>query len=144
MPGLPWVRLAANIYSHDKILQLKARRDGWRAIAVYMQSLAYAGGHGTDGFIARHVLPVIDGTERIALMLCEVRLWDYAEGGYQIHNWADRQEPAWITEKKRESQRASAARTNCKRYHGPDCGCWKNGGGQVVDMSGKGVGRTAR
>ena len=34
-------------------------------------------------------------------MLCEVRLWDYAEGGYQIHNWADRQEPAWITEKKR-------------------------------------------
>lgn len=44
MPGLPWVRLDANIYSHDKILQLKARRDGWRAIAVYMQSLAYAGG----------------------------------------------------------------------------------------------------
>lgn len=124
--SLPWVRLDSNIYSHDKILWLVNQRDGWRAYAVYTFALAYAGGHATDGHIPRHVLPIIQGTDRIAQLLVEARMWEHAEGGYQIRNWDQRQELAVITEAKRAASRLGGRKRSCQRYHGLECGCWKD------------------
>jgi hypothetical protein len=124
--SLPWVRLDANIASHDKITGLLAERDGHRAFTLYVCALGWAGGHGTDGHIPRHILPMIHGTERLARLLVDHRLWRHHDGGgWTIHNYSTRQELAVITEGKRASQRAAARRTNCTRYHGPDCGCWR-------------------
>lgn len=130
MPGLPWVRLDSNIYVHDKILRLQEQRDGWRAFGVYVQALAYSGGHGTDGFIPRHILKVIGGTERHAVMLVDARLWRYGvdedgNAGYEIHNWFDRQEPPEVRAIKREARQRAGLKGNCVRWHGPDCGCWR-------------------
>ena len=134
MSGLPWVRLDTNCFSHDKTLWLIDQRDGYRAWAVYTFGLAYAGGHGTDGLIPRHVLGHIHGTDKIAQLLVEARLWEYAEGGWQIRNWEQRQELTVITDAKRERQRKAADRTNCQRWHGPDCRCYKDG--DVVPLRG--------
>ena len=123
--SLPWVRLDANIASHDKITSLLARRDGHRAFTLYICALGWAGGHGTDGAIPRHILPMIHGSERLAGLLVDEHLWITTPDGWDIHNYTSRQELAVITEGKRATQRASARRTNCLRYHGPDCGCWK-------------------
>lgn len=122
--SLPWVRLDTNIFTHDKVLLLLSQRDGWRAYGVYTFSLAYAGGHATDGFIPRHVMPTINGTEKVARMLVEADLWQYAEGGYQVKNWDERQELAVITEAKRQASRLGGRKRSCQRYHGPDCKCW--------------------
>lgn len=126
--SLPWVRLDSNIASHDKILELIDERDGYRAAFVYLCSLGWAGGQGTDGAIPKRALKMIHGTERHAQMLVNHRLWEYAEDGksYVIRNWAQRQELEAIAEGKRAAQRLGALKGNCKRHHGPDCGCWKD------------------
>jgi hypothetical protein len=134
MSGLPWVRLDSNCYSHDKTLWLLAQRDGYRAWSVYTFSLGYSGGHGTDGMIPRHVLPAIHGTERIAVLLVEARLWEHAEGGWKIRNWDQRQEMSMVTAAKKEAKRQGARRTNCQRYHGHDCGCWRDSDADIVPL----------
>ena len=132
--SLPWVRLDSNFYTHDKVLWLAGQRDGYRAISVYVFSMGYAGGHGTDGYIPRHVLPVIQGTERIAQMLVEARLWEYAEGGWTIRNWEQRQELSTITEIKRQASRFGGRKSACRRLHGPDCGCWKDSDAEILPI----------
>ncbi|MDI1288687.1 MAG: hypothetical protein PSX37_01890 [bacterium] len=123
--SLPWVRLDANIYSHDKVLWLLAQKDGYRAFTVYTFSLAYAGGHGTDGLIETHVLPALKGTERIARLLVEARMWEYDEAGWRIRNWDERQELSVVTERKREASRRGGLRRSCEMHHGKECGCWR-------------------
>jgi hypothetical protein len=125
--ALPWVRLDANIYTHDKVLWLVSQRDGYRALTAYLFSMAYAGGHATDGHIAKHVLPVIHATPKVATTLVDAGLWEYDEGGYRIKNWADRQELALISEMKRRNKRLAGVKSQCIQRHGPQCGCWKEG-----------------
>lgn len=132
--SLPWVRLDSNFYTHDKVLWLAGQRDGYRAIAVYVFAMGYSGGHATDGFIPKHVLPIIQGTEKVAQMLIETRLWEYADGGYQIRNWEERQELAVITETKRAASRLGGRKRSCQRYHGPDCNCWKDSDAEILPM----------
>ncbi len=124
--GLPWVRLDTNIGQHDKILLLKSQTNGWRAFGVYILGLAWSGGQGTDGLIPKHVLPAIDCTPKIANQLCDVRLWEHADGGgYRIRNYTARQELEIVSEGKRTTARLASAKANCVRWHGPDCGCWR-------------------
>lgn len=132
--SLPWVRLDSNFYTHDKVLWLAGQRDGYRAVAVYVFSMGYAGGHATDGFIPKHVLPIIQGSERVAQALVDARLWEYADGGYQIRNWEERQELAVITESKRAASRLGGRKRSCQRYHGPDCLCWKDSNADIVPI----------
>jgi hypothetical protein len=95
-------------------------------MAVYMFALAWSGGHSTDGHIPPAALQVLHGTRADAELLVRVGLWDVCpNGGWQIHNYAQRQELALVTEVKRRAQRLAAIRTNCVRWHGPDCGCWQ-------------------
>jgi hypothetical protein len=125
--SLPWVRLDSNIFTHDKVLWLLAQKDGWHAYGVYTFSLAYSGGHSTDGLIEAHVLPAIRANARTATLLVEAGLWLHAGGGsYMVKNWDQRQELALITETKRAASRLGGRKRACQRYHGPDCLCWKD------------------
>ena len=124
--SLPWVRLDSSIYTHDKIVLLLSAKDGWRAYGVYTFSLAFAGGHATDGHIPRHVLPILRGTDRHAEMLVDHGLWEHAENGWRIHNWDTRQELALISEMKRQNKRLAGRKSQCVQRHGPECGCWRD------------------
>lgn len=128
--GLPWVRLDANIASHDKMLDLLAKPNGHRAAAVYMFSLGWSGGHSTDGRIPSTALAMVHGRPSEAAALVDVGLWEpHPDGGWSIRNFAHRQELALVTEVKRRAQRLAAVRTNCIRWHGPECGCWQSAEG---------------
>jgi hypothetical protein len=122
---LPWVRLDTNLPSHDKILELLAMRDGHRTAFVYVCSLSYCGHNQTDGFIPLAALPLIHGRRADADRLVEVRLWTLAPKGWVIPNWLERQESSQVTESKKSGQRLASLKANCIRWHGPDCGCWK-------------------
>lgn len=130
MGGLPWVRLDSSIASHDKTLALLSdpspRR--WQAITCYMFALGWSGEHGTNGHIPTAALPFIHGTAATAALLLKYGFWEPDENGWRIRNYIERQELAEVTELKRAAQRRSAKRTNCRRYHGPRCGCWQEGG----------------
>lgn len=129
MPGLQWVRLDTGFHADDKIMRLKVQRDGWRAIVSYVQSLGWAGGHGTDGFIPVHVLPLLDATDRVTQLLVEGRLWhpDRCDGddGFRIHNFTAYQQLAAVTGMKERAARVRGIKGACVRYHGEACGCWR-------------------
>ena len=58
------------------------------------------------------------------------RLWEETATGWQIVNFAERQELALVAEMKNEARRIASEKANCARWHGPKC--W---------MKGKGCGR---
>lgn len=140
--SLPWVRLDSNIASHPKVLRLLAAKDGHRAFTLYVCALGYAGGHATDGFIPAYALPVLHGTDRLATVLVLHRLWEPTEvdgdRGWSIRNYAQRQELALVTESKRAAQRLAGRRTSCRRWHGPECNCWRDDGDATVLPMAKG------
>lgn len=125
---LPWVRIDSHIGSHDKILLLTSDPSPkrWQSAFSYVCSIGWAGDQGTDGAIPRVALPFIHGTTTTARLLVTYRLWEESLNGWQIVNFAERQEISAITEFKREAARRSAQKANCVRWHGP--GCWGGDG----------------
>lgn len=124
--GLPWVRLDANIATHDKTLAAVSIRGGKAAMAVYQFALAWSGGQGTDGHIPYAALPMIHGTKQDAAILCMVGLWEQNGSGWNIHNFGERQELRAVSEALTHAARVRSLKANCIRWHGPDCGCWKD------------------
>ena len=126
--GLPWVRLDANIASHDKILALLSdpSTKKWQAFASYVSGLGWAGGAGTDGFIPKAALPHIHGTSATARLLEKYGLWDEARVGWTIRNYHKRQSLSAVAESVRATKQRASAKGNCVRHHGAECGCWKD------------------
>ena len=128
MSGLPWVRLDANIGTHDKIAPLQLTPDGRSSIVLYVCSIGWAGGHGTDGLIPKHAIkfiaPGLPKPDKLARVLVEAGLWEYAEGGWHIVNYLERQQSSAVSATIGEQRSAASAKGNCRRWHGPDCGCW--------------------
>jgi hypothetical protein len=85
-----------------------------------------SGEHGTDGHIPFTALPFIHGTKATAALLVKHGFWEPLPDGWRIHNFAVRQELAVVTAAKKEAQRVGALMANCKRWHGPTCGCWQD------------------
>lgn len=124
--SLPWVRLDSNIATHDKINAVLAETSGAQAFVLYVCSIAWSGGQGTDGHIPKHMLRMLHGTPKLAQMLVQHRLWDDAEGGWEVHNYAWRQELKEITDAKRETKAINGKKAACQRWHEDDCECWRN------------------
>lgn len=125
--GLPWVRLDANIATHDKILHLLSDPSPlrWQSAASYMFALAWSGGQGTDGKIASVALGFVHGTPKTARLLVKYHLWNEAVGGFQIVNFELRQQVNEVTDAIRSAQSSGGKRGNCVRHHGELC--WKQG-----------------
>jgi hypothetical protein len=114
--GLPWIRFDTSLPDNPKILELVDMKDGPAAGFVYCCGLAYAGKHGTDGFIPRGALARINGKPSHAARLVEVRLWLEVPGGWQINGWDERQPSTEETRTRRErAQKAAAARWDKER-----------------------------
>jgi len=99
--GLPWVRLDTQFPTNPKVLELVARKQQPAAFA-YVCSLAYAGQHGTDGYIPEYALPFIHATKAVAKHLVAVGLWVPAPGGWLINGWDEFQVSDEAARKRRE------------------------------------------
>lgn len=127
--ALPWVRLDTNIASHDKILSLLSDPSPRRhqSCMSYMFSIAWSGGHGTDGRIPKAALPFIHGNDTTARLLCKYGLWEARTADWLIVNYAERQELDVIAESKRALRSTIGKKAACVRHHDKDCGCWRDG-----------------
>lgn len=114
--ALPWVRLDTQWPHNPKFLML-AEDKNWRAITVYMASLAYSGAHGTKGFLPSLALPLLHGTRREAAELVDVRLWLPQQGGWDINGWDEFQPDTDDAEARRE-RAIKAARARWARKEG--------------------------
>lgn len=127
MAGLPWIRFDTTLPDHPKILALLDMKDGHRSAFVFCCALAYAGRHGTDGYIPAAALSRINGRKSDAASLVSVGLLDPEEGGggWFLHDYADYQQTTEVTEEIREKRRRASLKANCVRHHGDSCGCWR-------------------
>jgi hypothetical protein len=99
--GLPWVRLDTQFANNPKIVGLVSEKR-YRAAFAYVCSLAYAGAHGTDGYIPEHCLFLIHATRHDANTLVEAGLWLPAPAGWQINGWDEFQVSDEAARKRRE------------------------------------------
>lgn len=107
---LPWVRMDTSLPDHPKILALvDGSKDGRSTAFVYVCSMAYAGKHGTDGFIPREALSRINGRVADARRLMEVGLWREDPGGWLINGWDEYQVSDEEAKQRRERARTAAA-----------------------------------
>lgn len=123
--GLPWIRFDTTLPDHPKILDLLGMKDGHRSAFVYCCALAYAGRHGTDGFITSAALPRINGRKQDATNLVQVGLFDPDDTGWHIHDYADYQQTSEVTDEVRAKRRKASRKGNCVRHHGESCQCWR-------------------
>lgn len=111
--ALGWIRFDTSLPDHPKVLTLLSLKGGREAGFVYCCGLAYAGKHGTDGFLPRESLARINGRVADADRLVEVGLWraDEMSGGWLINGWDEYQESSEETKNRRaKAQLAAAAR----------------------------------
>lgn len=123
--GLPWIRFDTTFPDHPKVLELIQLRDGHRSAFVFCCALAYAGRHGTDGYVPQVALARINGRAQDARNLTAVGLLDADEdGGWHIHDYADYQQSSEVTDEIRGRRHRASIKANCVRHHGDGCGCW--------------------
>ena len=103
-----WTPLAVGFFTHPKVVQV----DG-PAKLLYLAGLCYSQRHLTDGWLPAGVVPILAAeagcTRRGAAELERVGLWDAADGGWQIHDWAEWNRPAEQVRRRRADDRARKA-----------------------------------
>lgn len=107
--ALPWVRLDTSMPDNPKILDLCLEKDGHRAAFVWICCLAYAGKHGTAGFIPRSAVPVVRGRNADMARLVSARLLTESAGGWDINGWDEFQISDESQARRRESAKKAAA-----------------------------------
>jgi len=120
--GQKWVRLDVGFARNPKVLQLLAERGGDHAALVYVLALGYCGEQGTDGYVPAYALPHIHARPRDAALLVTHRLWRENGTGWHIKDWAEFQPSSEETRNRGMHARKAA----CIRWHGDNCGCWKD------------------
>jgi hypothetical protein len=109
-----WVRLADDFYDHPKVLAAGPLA-GW----LWIAGIAYANRYLTDGYLpsaAVRRLTDLDDPFRLAAKLVDVGLWELADGGYGIHDYATYQPTAEAvkTERERTAERVAEWRRRQK------------------------------
>jgi hypothetical protein len=106
--ALPWIRLDTSLFDHPKFLGLFSLHQH-RSALVFVAGMAYAGKHGTDGFIPREALGLLQGRQSDARALIEAGLWAECAGGWDIHGWDDYQVSDEASKARRDKAKHAAA-----------------------------------
>jgi hypothetical protein len=126
--GLHWFRVDSNIAMHDKILALFSdpSPSKYQAFTSYICALGWSAGTGNDGKIPKTALSFVHGTAKTARLLEKYRLWEEATAGWQIVNYAQRQQISLVSDAKHAARAVASAKANCVRHHGDSC--WTDNG----------------
>lgn len=106
--GLPWIRLDTTMPDNPKILGLLQEPNGHRSAFVWVCCLAYAGKHGTDGFIPRGAAPFVHGKPQDFARLVAVSALKTVAGGWEINGWSEFQESSDASKDRRERAQKAA------------------------------------
>jgi hypothetical protein len=87
---MSWFRVDDGFVDHPKVIALRAGKHAKGALALWTLAGAHSSKHLTDGFVAVAVLAHLGGTTQEADALVAVNLWTKVEGGYQFHEWDER------------------------------------------------------
>ncbi len=97
---MAWARIHDSALTSPKIVKLFDPRDPFH---LWVWGLSYCQTHLTDGAIQMEAIP--HGGAKAAAELVTRRLWEVAEGGYQVHDYFD-----WNDSRETITKKRSAAR----------------------------------
>jgi len=83
---VPWFKIDDNFWGSPK--RMACTPD---AIGLWTTAGSWCSQQLTDGFVPKHVLPILGGTARLAQKLVSVGLWEEVDGGWHFHDWDDYQ-----------------------------------------------------
>lgn len=130
--GESWGVIAGGVVDHPKFAALAADPElspleRLAAVGLWAKANAYTARHGTDGAIARHLLPLLTGlppakATRLADGLVRARkasspagLWEASDVGYQVHDYTvwnySRAEREGLSHRKAEAGRRGGRRS---------------------------------
>lgn len=96
---MPWFKVDDNLAFHHKVVAA-----GNAAMGLWVRAGALCAQQLTDGFVPDHMITALDGRKHVR-RLVEVGLWTAVEGGYQFHEWTERQPTRESVEADREAAR---------------------------------------
>lgn len=82
---MPWFRVDDGFHSHPKVLAVSLAARG-----LWVTCGSWSSAHLTDGFIRDQVLASLGGSPELAEELVTEGLWRRRKGGYQFHQWAEK------------------------------------------------------
>lgn len=105
---LYWYKMQAEFTYHPKSQRLR-RAGEWRAIVAFGDLIGHSVKFRTDGLITMEDVEDVGHTRAEVDTLVKAGLLDRRNGkSWTIHDFADYQELAWVTEHKREQRRRAA------------------------------------
>lgn len=118
-----WFKVDDGLHSHPK-----AMAAGQTALGLWVIAGSWSAGEGTGGFVPDFMIPRLseDGMQS-ARKLVAAGLWSRAKGGYQFHEWNERNPDEKTAKKLSEKRSESAKAANHERWHvrknvvSPDC-----------------------
>lgn len=118
---MPWFRVDDNLAFHAKTVAA-----GNAAMGLWVRAGAWAMHQLTDGHIPTNVARAL-GNAAQAKALVTAGLWREVDGGYEFHEWGDRQPSKVDVTRAAEAKGQAGARGNHLRWHkrrgvkDPDC-----------------------
>lgn len=102
---MTWFKVDDTLAFHHKTVAA-----GVSAMGLWVRAGSWSAQTLTDGFVPEHMVPALaDGNVGLAGSLVEAGLWRRVKGGYQFHEWAERQ-PSRQSIEDRRAVRAAAGR----------------------------------
>lgn len=102
---MTWFKVDDTLAFHRKTVAA-----GCAAMGLWVRAGSWSAQTLTDGFVPEHMVPPLaDGDAGLAGRLVEAGLWRRVRGGYQFHEWAERQ-PSRQSIEDRRAVRAAAGR----------------------------------
>lgn len=112
---MPWFKIDDGFWSHPKVLELSPD-----AVALWVRAGSYCAGHLTDGEVKPSILRLMGATDDAAAELVESGLWDFEDGSWWFHDWAEYQPSASATKEKRAElsaqRRVAGSKGAAKRW----------------------------
>jgi hypothetical protein len=116
-----WFRVDDNLAFHPKVIAA-----GNAAMGLWVRAGSWSNRYLTDGLIADDQARTL-GTKAEAAKLVNSGLWVPAPGGYQFHEWDERQPPAADVKRAQDAESDGGKFGNHRRWHtkrhlvDPDC-----------------------
>lgn len=108
-----WFKVSDDFHSHPKAIAA-----GPAALGLWVLAGSWSSANAKGGFVPDYVLPrLTEDSAKLARKLVAAGLWTRSRGGYQFHEW-DERNPSEKAAKAIRSQRSDAARiANHERWH---------------------------
>lgn len=101
---MTWFKVDDTLAFHPKVIEA-----GNPAMGLWVRAGSWSAQQLTNGFIPDAIVSTLDG-KAAAKRLAAVGLWERVDGGWQFHNWLERQPAREDVEERREKERQKKQR----------------------------------